>query len=123
MPDAPVTDRLDILEKTVAALETLPQRVGAVELQIVQLRDEIRVEFSAIRQESSAEFSAVRQEFAAECSAIRQETADMGASLGTELRAEIRAGDEETRRYMRVLHEDVIARIATLGEGRRPRKK
>jgi hypothetical protein len=35
------------------------------------------------------------------------------------LRAEIRAGDEETLRYMRVLHEDVITRIATLGDGRR----
>jgi hypothetical protein len=123
MPDAPVTERLEILEKTVAALETLPERVGAVELQIVQLRDEMRVEFSAIRQKFSAEFSAVRQEFSAECSAIRQETVGMGASLREELQAEIRAGDEETRRYMRVLHEDVIARIATLGEGRRPRKQ
>ena len=34
------------------------------------------------------------------------------------VRQEIRAGDEETRRYMRVLHEEVLARIATLGEGR-----
>jgi uncharacterized protein (DUF3084 family) len=122
MPDAPVTERLEILEKKVAAVETLPARVGAVELQIVQLRDEVHIEFSAIRQEFSAvrqEFSAVRQEFAA----VRQEMAAMGASLREELRAEIRAGDEETRRYMRVLHEDVIARIATLGEGRRLRKK
>jgi hypothetical protein len=30
--------------------------------------------------------------------------------------AAIRAGDEETRRQMRVLHEDVIGRIALLGE-------
>ena len=28
------------------------------------------------------------------------------------IRAEIRAGDEETRRQMRVLHEEVIARFA-----------
>ena len=35
------------------------------------------------------------------------------------LRAEIRQGDEETRQYMRVLHEDVIARIAALGDARR----
>ena len=32
------------------------------------------------------------------------------------VRQEIRQGDEETRRFMRVLHEDVIARIAVLGE-------
>lgn len=29
---------------------------------------------------------------------------------------ELRASDEETRRQMRVLHEDVIDRIRTLGE-------
>jgi len=28
------------------------------------------------------------------------------------LRAEIRAGDAETRRYLRVLHEEVLSRIA-----------
>jgi hypothetical protein len=41
------------------------------------------------------------------------------------LRAEMLAGDEETRRLMRVLHENVIERIATLGEGRsgRPRRR
>ena len=32
------------------------------------------------------------------------------------LREEIRAGDEETRRYMRVLHEEVIYRISLIGE-------
>ena len=30
---------------------------------------------------------------------------------------EIRLGDEETRRYMRVLHEEIISRIATIQEG------
>jgi len=35
------------------------------------------------------------------------------------LRTEIRTGDEETRRYMRVLYEDLIARIAALGDARR----
>ena len=34
------------------------------------------------------------------------------------IRQEMRAGDEETRTLMRVLHEDVINRIALLGEGR-----
>ena len=37
-------------------------------------------------------------------------------ALAAQLRAEIREGDEETRRYMRVLHEDLIDRIKTLGE-------
>jgi hypothetical protein len=33
------------------------------------------------------------------------------------LRAEVRGGDEETRNQMRILHEDVISRLALLQEG------
>ena len=36
---------------------------------------------------------------------------------GDQLRTEIRNGDEETRRHMRVLHEEVISRLALLQEG------
>ncbi len=53
------------------------------------------------------------------------EGARRGEMLGhvETLRGEIRAGDEETRRYMRVLHEDLVGRITLLGEARRVRKK
>lgn len=64
-------------------LERLPDRISALESQIVQLRAEMREEFSAVRQE-------------------------------------IREGDEETRRFMRVLHEEVIGRIATMKESQPP---
>jgi dephospho-CoA kinase len=76
-----------------------------VELQIVQLRDHVHEEFSAIRQEFRGE--------------IRAE----GAAIRSELRAEIRAGDEETRRYMSVLHEEVLSRIATIQDDRPRRRK
>ena len=82
MTDPTLADRVRILEQRVEDLTTIPARVASVELQIVQLRDEMRLGFSAVRQE-------------------------------------IREGDQETRRYMRVLHEDVIARIAALGDSRR----
>ena len=81
MTEPALADRVTILAQMVEDLASLPARVTAVELQILQLRQEMRAEFSAVRQE---------------------------------LRAEIRQGDEETRRYMRVLHEDVIARLAAL---------
>lgn len=102
MVEDELTRRMEMLEETVETLKKLPEqvaslqhdvkhlqhdvrgldgRVTGVESQIVQLRDEMHVEFSAIR-------------------------------------SEMRDGDEETRRLMRVLHEDVIARIALLGEGR-----
>ena len=75
MQQRSMIERIEILERKVEALETLPERITAVELQLVQLRDEMRGEFSATR-------------------------------------AEMRAGDEETRRYMRVLYEDLVKRIS-----------
>ena len=77
-------DRVSILEQQMEGLRGLPDRVAAVEVQLVQLRADMTVGFS---------------------------------SLAKELRGEIKAGDEETRQLMRVLHEEVIARIASLGEG------
>ena len=76
------------------SLEGLPDRVASLESQIVQFREDVRVEFSALRQEMRTHLDTLRDS----------------------LRAEIRAGDEETRRHMRVLHEEVISRIALLGE-------
>jgi predicted nucleic acid-binding Zn-ribbon protein len=87
-----LTDRVEILEEKVSELATLPKRVEAVASQILHLRKDMRSEFSAMRDEVRSEFAAVRQE--------------------------IRDGDEETRRYMRVLHEEVLARIAAIAEGR-----
>ena len=104
MTEPTLTDRVTILERKVEDLASLPARMAAVELQIVQLRDEMRSEFSAVREE----IATVRIDLRAEIQ-----------STAKSLRAEIREGDEETRRYMRVLHEDVMARIAALGEARR----
>jgi hypothetical protein len=46
-----LTDRVKVLEMKLGELEELPARVAAVESQIVQLRTEMRSEFSAVRQE------------------------------------------------------------------------
>ena len=54
---------------------------------------------------------------------MRQEIRGSGEGVKLELREEIRAGDEETRRLMRVLHEDLIGRFALLEEGGGPRHK
>ena len=71
-------ERVNTLERRVEILEQLPERLTALEVQIVQLRDEMRSEFSATR-------------------------------------AEGRTGNEETRRFVRILHEEVIERIKLLG--------
>jgi hypothetical protein len=83
---------------------TLDERVGiltSVEVQILQLREEMRSEFSAIGGRIRAGDEETRRS----------------------LRDEIRQGDEETRRVMRVLHEEVIARIAVVGESRPSRRR
>ena len=52
--------------------------------------------------------------------AVEQELKEFRADVHAEfalVRAEIREGDEETRRYMRVLYEDLVARIQVMGEG------
>ena len=94
MQQQTLADRVTILEQKMESLQGLPDHVTALELQSVQFRSEVRVEFSALRKEIRTQLDEVRGE----------------------LREEIRAGDEETRREMRVLHEDVISRIALLGE-------
>jgi hypothetical protein len=49
-----LTERVEVLEMKVGVLEELPARMSAVEAQIVQLRTEMRGEFSAVRQEMRA---------------------------------------------------------------------
>ena len=105
MQERSVIERIQVLEQNVAALEELPARVSAVELQIVQLRDEMRVEFSATRGELRGEMRAMQEGLRGEISAVHQE-----------LVALITHTTEETRRGMRVLHEDLKSTIKTLGE-------
>jgi hypothetical protein len=83
---SPLVRRVEILEERVNSTSDRPDRVAAVKTELTSFRSEVL-----------AQFAAVHKEFAA-------------------VRAEMRAGDEETRRYMRVLHEDVISRIALLQE-------
>ena len=101
MPNPGLVPRVEILEGKVEELAGLPDRMAALELQIVQFRADFHAEFSAFRQEMATK-------------------ADLD-----QLRAEMREGDEETRRLMRVLHEEVLSRIALLAEGRtaRPRSR
>jgi hypothetical protein len=101
----------------------------------MQLREEVRDEFSAIRSALQSVEGGLRGELRAVDEALRAEIRTVDEALRAEiravdealhveiravveaLRAEIRAGDAETRRFMRVLHEDLIERIQRLGEG------
>jgi hypothetical protein len=81
----------------VAILEQLPARVEELAGQISQLRAEMRGEFSAVREE------------------IR--TGD------DTLRDELRAAAAAIMTHARTLHEDLLSRIALIGEVRPSRRK
>jgi hypothetical protein len=92
MQERSIVERVEILERKVETLETLPDRVTRVELQLVQLRDEMRGEFSAIRGSAATEVT---------LSSLREEIRAGGDETRRTLREEIRGGDEETRRVLR----------------------
>jgi len=84
--------RVERLELRVEILEQFPDRVRALEAQIVLLRDEMRSEFSATR--------------------VRDE--ETGRALTERMESLFDANE----RHMRLLHEDLVQRIATIRESR-----
>ena len=88
--------RVDRLERRIKLLEQLPERMTALEAQIVQLREEMRGEFSAVRTE------------------LRAEIRDVDAGLTKKMHALFSANEY----HMRLLHEDLVQRIAMIREGR-----
>ena len=82
-------------------LRELPARVGGVELQILQLREEMQVGFSATRSDLRAEMHGMRDK----------------------LLVEIRTGDQATRDFMRMLFEHQQTNLRTIGEGKKARKR
>ena len=75
-----LASRVDSLEQRVTRLDELPAHVDALTMQVSQLRDEMRAEFSAVR-------------------------------------LKIKAGDSRVMEQVRVLHEDIVARLTLIQEG------
>ena len=90
-------------------LEQLPSKVDDVASQISHLRTEMRDEFSAVRREIAEQGATLRGEIAEQGATLRGEIAEQGAASA--------ARDEALGIQMRVLHEDVIGRLALLQEG------
>ena len=91
--------------------------MSAVEAQIVQLRDEMHVGFSALSGELRSEMRAGDQGLREEIEDVRLEMRAMHQE--TLMRFEMQDQKiEGLDRHMHVLHEDLIERIARLGERR-----
>ena len=107
MPTQPIESRVDSLEDRVTQLE---QQIGPDDRdpsQVLPLRTEMRAEFSAVH----ARLGSIDARF--ESIDARFESIDARFD-----RLESKIDQQGTQ--MRVLHEEVITRIALLGEGARP---
>ena len=99
MQDDWLSRRVALLEQRVEHLERVPSEISA-------LREDMNSQFVAVRSEMATEFSAVRSEMDLRFDAVHQ----VLISLQTQIR--------DNHRQMLVLHEEVISRIVTIGEGR-----
>ena len=96
---------MDAKSREMQELNDLSERVNSLEVQIVQLREDVHNLRDDVRD--------VRDDLSATRDELRNEIADNVRVL----RAEIRVGDEETRTLMRVLHEDLVTRLALIQRG------
>jgi hypothetical protein len=128
-----------MLEEQMQEIRGLPARVAGVELQIVQLREEMRESFSAIRTELGGnvdglygrmdglrdelrtEMHGIRDELRTEMHGIRDDLRAEMRGMRDELLTEIRDGDHATRNFMKTLFEHHQSNLRTIGEGT-PRK-
>ena len=119
-----LTERVEILEHKVESLRTLPDRATSLESQILRLRTEMHDGFSAIDRRFDIvdrRFDGVDQRFAG----IEQRFEKVDGRLDA-IDRQLETIDgrfEETHRFMRVLHEEVLTRISLLQEARRSRKR
>jgi len=120
IPPSPLNRRVQILEEEVEGLEQLPAHIDSIELQILQLRDEVRIEFSEMREEMREGLGGVRDELRGEMRELHSQAIARIALTERALLHEMGQFDEraasrdaDTRRMMRVLYEDLIDRITT----------
>ena len=121
-----IASRVDNLERRVTDLETLPDRITAVELQIVQLRTEMRGEFSAVREEIRTGTRVLGERIDETTRVLGERIEERARVLGERIDEFARVLGEridETGRHMRVLHEDVIGRLAIIQEGQSARRR
>jgi archaellum component FlaC len=111
-----VEDRLTGVEGRLIGVEG---RLTDVESQIVQLRTEMKDEFSAVRREMHQQGDELREDIASQ----GRETAGQILRLECHItdvneatRQEMRALDAARGREMRVLHEEIIDRLKRIGE-------
>jgi len=116
MQPQPLERRVERLEQRVTVLEELPGRIDRLELQFVQLREEMRGEFSALRGESRVGDEETRRTLRDEIRAGDEETRREMRDLFGQLKGEMSRLHEELKAHMLTLYEDIVAKFALFGE-------
>lgn len=98
-------DRVGLLEQQMKDLHGLPNRFDALGVRF----DALELRFDAL----GVRFVSVEVRLGT----LERRLENVDGQI-VQLRGEMKTGDEETRVLMRVLHEEVMARFALLGEGR-----
>ena len=112
MNSADLAERIDRVEHRMDSVEQrLDSSYAALSTQILQSNSETR---DAILATLRTEMGAMGADLRAEMGAMQAATTSRFDTLETALAD----GLAETRRFMLILHEDVLSRIALLGEGR-----
>ena len=139
--------RVDRLERRVEILEQLPDRVSALEVQVVLLRDEMRSGFSATRdrdeetrrvltERMDSQFDVLSKRIESQSNVLNTRMESLSdvlskqmvslsdvlskqmVSLSEVLSERMMSLFDENERHMRLLHEDLVQRIATSRESR-----
>jgi hypothetical protein len=133
MRRADLAERIDTVEHRMGSIEQrLDASYTSLSTQILQSRREnddahlaMRTEFSEGMSTLRGEFTAMRADVAGEFKAVRTEVAEQFAATQAvtlsrfeKLETALADGLKETRRFMMILHEDLLSRIALIGEGR-----
>jgi hypothetical protein len=131
MRRAGLAERIDAVEHRMDSMEQrLDASFNALSTRILQSNAETREAILAtLRGEVAGEFSAMRarsDRLETAIADLRGEMTAQGTDMRGEMKAEtadlrlaIREGDEETRRFMLILHEETLSKIALLAEGGR----
>jgi ABC-type transporter Mla subunit MlaD len=117
--------RLEKLERRVDILEQLPDRVSALEVQIVHLRDEMRSEFSETRSRDGDTRRVLNERMDSLAVTLNERMDSLAETLSKQMVSLSETLSERmvslfdaNERHMRLLHEDLIQRIAIMKESR-----
>jgi len=97
MPPEMLANRVTILEHKMQSLVGLPDRVAALEVQIVQFRAEVRAEFSAVREQMRAEIRAGDEETRLQMRVLHEEVIARFALLEEHLNGRKRSPESRSR--------------------------